>query len=164
MLLQIIAEQEQFGAPVLNMELLEMIDLASMLMACGQRVGLFTSPHLIRYSERVQIDGREVAEATLLAAFERIEAVRGTTTLTFFEYNTLAALDAFRHADVSVMVLEVGLGGRLDATNIVDADVAVLCSVGLDRSASNASLPRPCDTRPVHCRPDRSCVRWAATA
>lgn len=107
-------------------------DLASMLMACGQRVGLFTSPHLIRYSERVQIDGREVAEATLLAAFERIEAVRGTTTLTFFEYNTLAALDAFRHADVSVMVLEVGLGGRLDATNIVDADVAVLCSVGLD--------------------------------
>lgn len=109
-------------------------DLASMLTACGARVGLFTSPHLIRYNERVQIDGVEVADAALLAAFERIEAVRGATTLTFFEYNTLAALDAFRDANVSAMVLEVGLGGRLDATNIIDADVAVLCSVGLDHA------------------------------
>jgi dihydrofolate synthase / folylpolyglutamate synthase len=107
-------------------------DLASMLTACGQRVGLFTSPHLIRYNERVRIDGVEVADATLLGAFERIEAARGATTLTFFEYNTLAALDAFRNANVTAMVLEVGLGGRLDATNIIDADVAVLCSVGLD--------------------------------
>ena len=107
-------------------------DLASMLTACGARVGLFTSPHLIRYNERVQIDGAEVDDATLLAAFERIEAARGTTTLTFFEYNTLAALDAFRNAGVTAMVLEVGLGGRLDATNIIDADVAVLCSVGFD--------------------------------
>jgi dihydrofolate synthase/folylpolyglutamate synthase len=107
-------------------------DLASMLTACGARVGLFTSPHLIRYNERVQIDGVEVDDAKLLAAFERIEAARGATTLTFFEYNTLAALDAFRQAGVSAMVLEVGLGGRLDATNIIDADVAVLCSVGLD--------------------------------
>ena len=107
-------------------------DLASMLTACGERVGLFTSPHLIRYNERVQIDGTEVGDAMLLAAFERIEAARGATTLTFFEYNTLAALDAFRQAGVSAMVLEVGLGGRLDATNIIDADVAVLCSVGLD--------------------------------
>ena len=107
-------------------------DLASMLTACGARVGLFTSPHLIRYNERVQIDGAEVGDATLLGAFERIEAARGATTLTFFEYNTLAALDAFREACVTAMVLEVGLGGRLDATNIIDADVAVLCSVGLD--------------------------------
>jgi dihydrofolate synthase / folylpolyglutamate synthase len=107
-------------------------DLASMLTACGMRVGLFTSPHLVRYNERVQIDGAEVSDATLLAAFERIEAARGTTTLTFFEYNTLAALDAFRDAAVTAMVLEVGLGGRLDATNIIDADVAVLCSVGID--------------------------------
>ena len=107
-------------------------DLASMLTACGHRVGLFTSPHLIRYNERVRIDGEEVGDATLLAAFERIEAARSATTLTFFEYNTLAALDAFREAQVTAMVLEVGLGGRLDATNIIDADVAVLCSVGLD--------------------------------
>jgi dihydrofolate synthase / folylpolyglutamate synthase len=107
-------------------------DLASMLTACGEKVGLFTSPHLVRYNERVQIDGAEVSDATLLAAFERIEGARGATTLTFFEYNTLAALDAFRDAGVSAMVLEVGLGGRLDATNIIDADVAVLCSVGID--------------------------------
>lgn len=106
--------------------------LAAVLRSCGQRVGLFTSPHLVRYNERVQVDGVAASDAALVAAFERIEAARGATTLTFFEYNTLAALDAFRQAGVSAMVLEVGLGGRLDATNIIDADVAVLCSVGLD--------------------------------
>jgi len=107
-------------------------DLAALLTACGERVGLFTSPHLVRYNERVQIDGVEAPDAALLAAFERIEDARGAVTLTFFEYNTLAALDVFRAAGVSAMVLEVGLGGRLDATNIIDADVAVLCSVGMD--------------------------------
>jgi dihydrofolate synthase/folylpolyglutamate synthase len=106
--------------------------LAALLQSCGQRVGLFTSPHLVRYNERVQVDGVQVSDAALLAAFERIEAARGAVTLTFFEYNTLAALEAFRRADVAVMVLEVGLGGRLDATNIIDADVAVLCSIGFD--------------------------------
>ena len=73
-----------------------------------------------------------MTDAALVAAFERIEAARGEITLTFFEYNTLAALEVFRRAAVDAMVLEVGLGGRLDATNIVDADVAVLCSIGLD--------------------------------
>jgi dihydrofolate synthase/folylpolyglutamate synthase len=106
--------------------------LAAMLQACGERVGLFTSPHLVRYNERVQIGGVEVSDAALLAAFECIEDARGAVTLTFFEYNTLAALEVFRAAGVTSMVLEVGLGGRLDATNIIDADVAVLCSVGLD--------------------------------
>ncbi|HEY7929170.1 MAG TPA: bifunctional tetrahydrofolate synthase/dihydrofolate synthase [Steroidobacteraceae bacterium] len=106
--------------------------LAAMLTARGQRAGLFTSPHLLRYTERVQIDGVPVEEAALVTAFERIEAARGQITLTFFEYNTLAALEVFRIAGVQSRVLEVGLGGRLDATNIVDADVAVLCSVGLD--------------------------------
>jgi dihydrofolate synthase/folylpolyglutamate synthase len=106
--------------------------LAAMLTASGRRVGLFTSPHLLRYTERVQIDGMPVAEAALVAAFERIEAARGDITLTFFEYNTLAALEVFHVVGVQARVLEVGLGGRLDATNIVDADVAVLCSVGLD--------------------------------
>jgi dihydrofolate synthase/folylpolyglutamate synthase len=106
--------------------------LAALLRACGQHVGLFTSPHLVRYNERVQIDGTPVEDAALLRAFGLIEAARGSTTLTFFEYNTLAALELFRHAGVSSMVLEVGLGGRLDATNILDADVAVLCSVGID--------------------------------
>ncbi len=106
--------------------------LAALLQACGRRVGLFTSPHLVHYAERIRIDGQMASDAQLLAAFERIERARGSLTLTFFEYNTLAALEVFRAADTEVMVLEVGLGGRLDATNIIDADVAVLCSVGLD--------------------------------
>jgi len=106
--------------------------LAALLAACGQRVGLFTSPHLVRYNERVQINGVPVDDEPLLRAFERIEAARAELTLTFFEYSTLAALEVFRSAGVTAMVLEVGLGGRLDATNIIDADVAVLCSVGLD--------------------------------
>ena len=106
--------------------------IAALLQACGQSVGLFTSPHLVRYNERVQVDGLQVSDAALVAAFERIEAARAAVTLTFFEYNALAALDLFRQARVAVMVLEVGLGGRLDAANIIDADVAVVCSIGLD--------------------------------
>jgi dihydrofolate synthase / folylpolyglutamate synthase len=106
--------------------------LAALLSAHGAQTGLFTSPHLVRYTERIRIDGHEVSEQALLEAFSRIEAARAGEPLTFFEYNTLAALDLFRAAGVAAMVLEVGLGGRLDATNVIDADVAVLCSVGLD--------------------------------
>jgi len=106
--------------------------LDSLLRVAHKRVGRFTSPHLVRYNERICIDGREASDADLVASFERIEAARGATTLTFFEYNTLAALDLFTRANVDVAVLEVGLGGRLDATNIVDADVGVVCSIGLD--------------------------------
>ena len=106
--------------------------LASMAQAHGERVGLFTSPHLWRYQERITIDGIEVQDAPLCAAFEQIEAARGGESLTYFEFNALAALLVFRASHVNASVLEVGLGGRLDATNIVDADVAVLCSVGLD--------------------------------
>jgi dihydrofolate synthase / folylpolyglutamate synthase len=106
--------------------------LATLLQCCGHRVGLFTSPHLVRYNERVQVNGVQASDAALVAAFERIEAARGPITLTFFEYNALAALELFRRAQVAVRVLEVGLGGRLDAVNILDADVAVLCSIGLD--------------------------------
>ncbi len=104
----------------------------ALLCAAGVSCGLFTSPHFIRYNERIRIDGREVDDAALIGAFERIEAARGDCTLTFFEYNTLAALWLFAERAVRIAVLEVGLGGRLDATNLVDADVAVLCSVGLD--------------------------------
>ncbi len=106
--------------------------LAALLAAAGTRAGSFTSPHLVRYNERIVIGGEPAADAELVAAFERIEAARGATTLTFFEYNTLAALLVFAARNVEVAVLEVGLGGRLDATNVVDADVAVLCSVGFD--------------------------------
>ena len=104
----------------------------ALLAALGTRVGLFTSPHLVRYNERIRVGGEEASDAELIEAFERIEAARGPTTLTFFEYNTLAALLVFAQRAVEVAVLEVGLGGRLDATNLVPADVAVIASVGLD--------------------------------
>lgn len=106
--------------------------LEALCLAAGRSVGLFTSPHFLRYNERIRIDGVEAEDAAIVAAFERIESARGATTLTFFEYNTLAALQLFADRGVELALLEVGLGGRLDATNIIDADVSVLCSVGLD--------------------------------
>jgi dihydrofolate synthase/folylpolyglutamate synthase len=106
--------------------------LEALLRSLGACPGIFTSPHFIRYNERIRIDGREVADTELIGAFERIEAARGAVTLTFFEYSTLAALLIFAGRAVDVAVLEVGLGGRLDATNLVSADVAVLASVGFD--------------------------------
>jgi dihydrofolate synthase/folylpolyglutamate synthase len=108
------------------------VHLEALLAARGARVGLFTSPHLLRYNERIRSGGEEVQDAALIEAFERIEAARGDTTLTFFEYNTLAALLVFAAGAVDVLVLEVGLGGRLDAVNLLDADAAVLASVGFD--------------------------------
>ncbi len=106
--------------------------LDSLLRAAGQTTGRFTSPHLIRYNERICVNGKEATDAELIESFEHIDAARREITLTFFEYNSLAALERFRRARVDTAVLEVGLGGRLDATNILDADVAVVCSVGLD--------------------------------
>jgi dihydrofolate synthase / folylpolyglutamate synthase len=106
--------------------------LDALLRASGASTGMFTSPHFIRYNERIRVDGAEVDDAELIGAFERIDAARGSTTLTFFEYNALAALVIFADRGVDVAILEVGLGGRLDAVNLVDADVAVVCSIGFD--------------------------------
>lgn len=106
--------------------------LDSILTAAAFTTGVFTSPHLVRYNERVRVGGAEATDAELIEAFEAIEAARGDTTLTYFEFNALAALLVFRWRGVDAQLLEVGLGGRLDATNLVDADVAVLCSVGSD--------------------------------
>jgi dihydrofolate synthase/folylpolyglutamate synthase len=106
--------------------------LEAMLRAAGYRVGLYTSPHLLRYSERVRIDGREATDAQLVAAFERVEAARGDTSLSYFEFGTLAAALLFRNAGLDVAVLEVGLGGRLDAVNLFDPDCAIVTSIGLD--------------------------------
>ena len=97
--------------------------------AAGHRVGAYTSPHLLAYNERVRIDGEEASDQSLVAAFAAVEASRGDTPLTYFEYGTLAALWLFGRSALDLAVLEVGLGGRLDAVNIVDADVAVVaCS------------------------------------
>ncbi len=105
---------------------------AAVLRAAGLRVGVFTSPHFRDYRERIVVDGRRARSAELIEAFERIEAARGELSLTFFEYNTLAAFLIFEAARLDAWVLEIGLGGRLDAVNIVDPDVAVVVSIGLD--------------------------------
>jgi dihydrofolate synthase/folylpolyglutamate synthase len=106
--------------------------LEAMLRAGGMRTGAYTSPHILRYNERVRVNGAEVDDASLVEAFERIEAARGGTTLTYFEFGTLAAFDVFARAGLDVALLEVGLGGRLDAVNIVDADCAIVVTVDLD--------------------------------
>jgi dihydrofolate synthase/folylpolyglutamate synthase len=106
--------------------------LERMLGSAGYRVGLYTSPHLLRYNERVRIAGREASDDELCAAFAAIEAVRQDTPLTYFEFGTLAALWLFARDGLDAMVLEVGLGGRLDAVNIVDADVAVITTIAID--------------------------------
>jgi dihydrofolate synthase/folylpolyglutamate synthase len=106
--------------------------LEAILGAAGYRTALYTSPHLARYNERVRVRGREAEDAPLCEAFEAVEAARGNTQLTYFEYGTLAALWLFAREKVEAAVLEVGLGGRLDAVNVVDADCAVLTSVGID--------------------------------
>jgi dihydrofolate synthase/folylpolyglutamate synthase len=104
----------------------------SILSAAGYRVGTFTSPHLRDYRERIGLHERLVSEEELLHAFARIDAARGEVGLTFFEFNALAALLIFASSALDVWVLEVGMGGRLDAVNVVDADVAVVVSIGLD--------------------------------
>jgi len=100
--------------------------------AAEMKVGSYTSPHLLRYNERVRIDGRDASDAELVAAFESVEAARADTPLTYFEFGTLAALWLFQQADLDLAVLEVGLGGRLDAVNLVDPDVAVITTVDID--------------------------------
>ncbi len=106
--------------------------LESILRAAGYRVALYSSPHLVRYNERVRISGAELDDDSLCEAFAAVEAARGRVPLTYFEFGTLAALWLFARAQIEAAVLEVGLGGRLDAVNAVDADCAVLTSVGID--------------------------------
>ena len=106
--------------------------LEAIYRAAGYRVGSYTSPHLLRYNERIRIDGQEIGDDALMAAFARVDDARGEVSLTYFEFGTLAALVLFGEVDPDIVVLEVGLGGRLDAVNVVDADVAVITSIGLD--------------------------------
>ena len=106
--------------------------LEAILGAAGYKVGLYTSPHIVHYSERVRIAGAEASDEALAGAFEAVEAARGEIPLTYFEFGTLAAFVLFAKARLDAAVLEVGLGGRLDAVNVVDADCAVLTSIGID--------------------------------
>ena len=106
--------------------------LESMLMQGSYRVGLYTSPHILDFNERARIDGHSVSDAVFCDAFAAVEAVRGDVSLTYFEFTTLAILKLFVDAKLDAVILEVGLGGRLDAVNIIDPDVAIVTSVDLD--------------------------------
>lgn len=106
--------------------------LESILLQAGYHVGLYTSPHLIEFNERARIDGEMVTDEALVASFAAVEAVRGDVSLTYFEFTTLAILKLFADAGLDAVILEVGLGGRLDAVNVIDADVAIVTSVDLD--------------------------------
>jgi dihydrofolate synthase/folylpolyglutamate synthase len=106
--------------------------LEAVLTAANYRVGCYSSPHLLRYNERVHLDGREATDAELCAALDAVEDARGETSLTYFEQGTLAAMWLFQRAELDIVVLEIGLGGRLDAVNVWDADCAVVTSVDLD--------------------------------
>ena len=106
--------------------------LESILLQGGYRVGLYTSPHLLHFNERARINGELVSDAALCQAFEKVDAARQDVSLTYFEFSTLAILTLFVEAGLDAVILEVGLGGRLDAVNIIDADVAIVTSVDLD--------------------------------
>lgn len=108
--------------------------LENMLVHAGYRVGCYTSPHLVHYNERVRINGQSIGDKDLCAAFAKVEANRRDVSLTYFEFGTLAAWEAFKTAQVEIIILEVGLGGRLDAVNIYEPDVAIVTSIGLDHT------------------------------
>ncbi|NOV29451.1 bifunctional tetrahydrofolate synthase/dihydrofolate synthase [Methylomonas sp. ZR1] len=106
--------------------------LEAIYRAAGYRVGAYTSPHILRYNERIRIDGVPVEDALICDAFTRIDGARGETSLSYFEFGTLAALSIFAEADLDIQLLEVGLGGRLDAVNIIDPDAAIVTTIALD--------------------------------
>ena len=109
--------------------------LESITRSAGLRVGCYTSPHILRYNERIRIDGEVASDAKICEAFEQIDRARGETSLTYFEFGTLAALYLLQQQPLDLWILEVGLGGRLDAVNLISADVALLTTVDLDHQA-----------------------------
>lgn len=108
--------------------------LDSIYRAAGFHTGVYTSPHLLTYNERIRCDGVPADDASLCAAFEKIDVARGDISLTYFEFGTLAALEIFRSKSPDILLLEVGMGGRLDAVNIIDADASLVTSIGIDHS------------------------------
>ena len=109
--------------------------LESILLTAGYRVGAYLSPHLMRYNERIRVLSQQACGDALCASFNQIDESRGDISLTYFEFGTLAALDIFSRANLDVAILEVGMGGRLDAVNSIDADVALVTNIGIDHVA-----------------------------
>ncbi|HJV00172.1 MAG TPA: bifunctional tetrahydrofolate synthase/dihydrofolate synthase [Burkholderiaceae bacterium] len=108
--------------------------LESMLLRAGYKVGLYIKPHFLDFNERARVNGELASDAQLVASFNAVEAARGDTPLTYFEFTTLAICHLLAHAGMDVVILEVGLGGRLDAVNVIDADVAIVTSVDIDHT------------------------------
>lgn len=108
--------------------------LEAILIAAGYRVGSYTSPHLIHYNERIRLQGNDVSNNNLCDAFARVDDARKRTSLSYFEFGTLTALTIFSRSNLDIQILEVGLGGRLDAVNIVDADISMITSIGIDHT------------------------------
>ncbi len=108
--------------------------MESLLQAAGKSTGLYSSPHLLKFNERISINGSYIDDASLCQAFECVEQARGGVNLTYFEFSTLAALLIFANSQLDYIILEVGLGGRLDAVNIVDADLAIVTNIALDHT------------------------------
>ena len=109
--------------------------LEAIYVAAGYKVGVYASPHLFRYNERIRLDGEPVSDIMLCEAFEQINVQREQVSLTYFEFGTLAAFAIFQQAQLDIAILEVGLGGRLDAVNLVDTDIAIVTNVDLDHMA-----------------------------
>lgn len=131
----------------------------ALLRAAGRRVGAYTSPHLVVFNERIRVDGVPATDRAIVEALSTVEAHRGSTRLTYFEYTTLAALVVFRGAGVTEAVLEVGLGGRLDAVNCIDADVALLTRVAIDHAEwLGSDLDGIAREKAGVCRPQRPAV------
>lgn len=108
--------------------------LETIYLTAGYRVGAYTSPHLLRYNERICVNGKQASDEAIVAAFQAIEKARGEIELSFFEFATLAGLLIFKQASLDIILLEVGIGGRFDAVNVIDADVAVVTSIDIDHT------------------------------
>jgi dihydrofolate synthase/folylpolyglutamate synthase len=108
--------------------------LEAILLRAGYKVGLYIKPHFLEFNERARLRGENASDLALIASFEAVEAARGEISLTYFEFTTLAIVHLFAHSNLDVVILEVGLGGRLDAVNVIDADVAIVTSVDIDHT------------------------------
>jgi dihydrofolate synthase/folylpolyglutamate synthase len=108
--------------------------LEAILLRAGYRVGLYIKPHFLEFNERARLRGENASDEALIASFEAVEAARGEISLTYFEFTTLAIIHLFTQSNLDVVILEVGLGGRLDAVNVIDADVAIVTSVDIDHT------------------------------